>query len=201
MRGFGKVGGGIQLANEQSGMSNQTCQRCQKRPASVHFTRVVNGEKTDRVLCEECAREEGAYHFMLGPQFTVQHVLGGLVGQPAGVRGRAESAARRCPHCGASYQRFAETGRLGCDRCYDTFAEELKPLVKRLHGSLEHHGKIPRRGGQQLLHQQRLNTLRSQMLQAVQREDFEQAAQIRDDIRRLEEQHQMPQEGTDGTTI
>ncbi|MDA8195426.1 MAG: UvrB/UvrC motif-containing protein [Thermaerobacter sp.] len=168
--------------------SDRVCQRCQTHPASVHFTRVVNGEKSDRYLCEACARDEGAYHFMLGPQFTVQHVLGGLIGEAPGARGRKETRTKRCPHCGATYQRFAETGRLGCDRCYETFASELEPLIKRLHGSLEHHGKIPSRGGQHLIHQQRLDALRAEMQQAVAQELFEEAARIRDEIRIVEKQ-------------
>ncbi len=162
------------------------CQRCNQNPASVHFTKVVNGEKTDRYLCEECAQEEGAYHFMLGPQFTVQHVLGGMIGQEPLGAARTETSTKRCPHCGYTYQRFAETGRLGCDRCYQTFAAELDPLVRRLHGSVEHHGKVPVRGGRQWLQQQQLTNLRVRMKQAVEREAFEEAANLRDEIRQLE---------------
>lgn len=165
---------------------NLLCQRCQTRPASVHFSQVINGDKSDRYLCEDCAKEEGAFHFMIGPQFTVQHVLGGLIGQPTG-QARQESVARRCPYCGYTYQRFAETGRLGCDRCYETFHAELEPLVRRLHGSVEHHGKIPQRGGRHLIQRQALAELRERMKAAVAQENFEEAAELRDRIRELEE--------------
>lgn len=162
------------------------CQRCNQKPALVHFSKVVNGEKTDRYLCEDCAKDEGAYHFMLGPQFTVQHVLGGLIGQePLGSQ-RSETSTKRCPHCGYTYQRFAETGRLGCDYCYQIFAPELEPLVRRLHGSVNHHGKVPVRGGRQWIQQQNLANLRMQMKKAVEREAFEEAAKLRDEIRQLE---------------
>ena len=164
----------------------QLCQRCESRPASVHMTTVVNGEKFDRFLCEECARQEGPYHLMLVPQFTIQHVLGGLIGaSPTGQR-RQAVVDKSCPVCGYSYQQFAETGRLGCDRCYEAFQEELQPLVKRLHGSVEHHGKVPRRGGKDILQQRTLEELRQKMHAAISREAFEEAAKWRDEIRTLE---------------
>ncbi|OLZ10996.1 UvrB/UvrC motif-containing protein [Sulfobacillus thermosulfidooxidans] len=167
----------------------QLCQRCESRPASVHMSTVVNGEKFDRFLCEDCARQEGAYHFMLVPQFTIQHVLGGLIGAtPTGQR-RQAVVDKTCSVCGYSYQQFAETGRLGCDHCYEAFHEELEPLVKRLHGSVEHHGKVPKRGGQDILQQRTLEELRSKMRDAIAREAFEEAAKWRDEIRALEQQH------------
>lgn len=169
-------------------MSDQKiCQRCQERPAQVHFSKVVNGEKSERYLCEDCAREEGAFHFMLGPQFTVQHVLGGLIGQAKGgsLSNRAMPDAKNCTYCGYSYREFAETGRLGCARCYETFKNELNPLILRLHGRVEHRGKLPRRGARHLETKRELEGLRQRMADAIQREAFEEAAQLRDQIRHL----------------
>ncbi|MCL5065351.1 MAG: UvrB/UvrC motif-containing protein [Firmicutes bacterium] len=163
-----------------------SCQRCQRRPASVHFTRVVNGEKSERYLCEECAREEGAYHFMLDPQLTVHNVLGGLIGQVPESSHQGTSSQVVCPHCGYTYQRFAETGRLGCDRCYETFRPQLDPLVRRIQGAVTHHGKIPGRAGARLKVRQQVEHLRDQLHQAVDAEAFEEAAKLRDEIRRLE---------------
>lgn len=160
-----------------------TCQECHSRPASVHFTQVLSGEKLDRYLCEDCAKKEGTFHFMLGPQFTVQHVLGSLIG---GGPTRTEVNTKSCPHCGYTYQKFGETGRLGCDRCYEMFTEELKPLVRRLHGRMKHHGKIPTRRGENLLYERKISDLRGQMRAAVEHEDFEKAALLRDQIKGLE---------------
>ncbi|NMP22153.1 UvrB/UvrC motif-containing protein [Sulfobacillus harzensis] len=161
------------------------CQRCHEKPAQVHFSKVVNGEKSDRFLCEDCAREEGAFHFMLGPQFTVQQVLGSLIGQAGVPANRTVPEGRSCPHCGYTYRQFAESGRLGCDRCYEAFKEELGPLVLRLHGRAEHRGKLPRRGAKHLAAVRELERLRQKMADAIQREAFEEAAEIRDQIRRL----------------
>ncbi len=161
------------------------CQRCQRRPASVHFTRIVNGEKSDRYLCEECAREEGAFHFMLDPQLTVHNVLGGLIGQVPETLKLATQVA--CPRCGYTYQQFAETSRLGCDACYQAFRPQLEPLVRRVQGATSHRGKIPVRAGGKLRQQQALHELRERLRQAIAAEAFEEAAELRDTIRALEE--------------
>lgn len=169
-----------------SGEAPQMCQRCQQKPAQVHFSKVVNGEKSDRLLCEDCAREEGAFHFMMGPQFTVQHVLGGLIGQGGFPGGRSQVDTRTCSACGYTFRQFAETGRLGCDRCYEAFQDDLSPLVLRLHGRVQHRGKFPTRGAQALHAQRELEQLREAMNDAIKREAFEEAAQIRDKIKSLE---------------
>ena len=171
----------------ESNQAPLSCQRCHRRPASVHFThQVMNGEKSDRYLCDECAREEGAYHFMFDPQFTVHNVLSGLIGHVPEALRQGVEAETRCPHCGYTYPRFAETGRLGCARCYETFRPQLEPLVRRLQGANSHHGKIPARAGLRLRQQQELSGLRERLRLAVEAEAFEEAAGLRDKIRDLD---------------
>jgi protein arginine kinase activator len=169
-------------------MSGQVelCQQCHERPAQVHFSKVVNGEKTEQLLCEDCARQAGAFNFIMGPQFTVQHLLGGLIGHGGFVGARPQTSTSRCEHCGYTLQQFAETGRLGCDHCYQAFQSELGPLVMRLHGRVQHRGKYPKRGAGQLAAQRELEQLRLAMAEAIKREAFEEAAAIRDKIRDLE---------------
>ena len=169
-----------------SGQAVQMCQRCQQKPAQVHFSKVVNGEKSERFLCENCAKEEGAFHFMLGPQFTVQHVLGGLIGQGAFPASRTQLDARSCAARGYTFQEFADTGRLGCDQCYKRFENELSPLILRLHGRVEHRGKFPARGARVIQEKRELEKLREAMADAIKREAFEEAAKLRDQIRSLE---------------
>lgn len=169
-----------------SGQTPQICQRCQQKPAHVHVSKVVNGEKSERFLCEDCAREEGAFNFMMAPQFTVQHVLGGLIGQDGTIGSRHQLEQKSCPTCGYTLGEFAETGRLGCDKCYQAFQEELNPLILRLQGRVQHRGKFPARGAKRLRAQRDLEHLRELMNKAIQREAFEEAAQIRDQIRSLE---------------
>lgn len=167
-------------------MSEQICQRCQQKPAHVHFSKVINGEKSEQFLCEDCARAQGAFNFMMGPQFTVQHVLGGLIGQGGFAGSRPQREEKTCSACGYSFRQFAETGRLGCDKCYQAFQEELSPLILRLQGRVQHRGKFPARGAQKLRVQRELEQLRESMNEAIRREAFEEAAEIRDKIRGFE---------------
>ncbi|MBX5468229.1 MAG: UvrB/UvrC motif-containing protein [Firmicutes bacterium] len=183
--------------NPGAGGALTLCQRCHQRPATVQVATVVNGEKRERRLCEECAREEGAFHLVLTPVFTVQNLLGGLVGQGVGPL-RPVWGDRRCGYCGYPFQRFAETGRLGCDRCYEAFADQLEPLIRRIQGRSSHHGKVPRRGERQLLRRRELEQLRAELRGAVEREEFERAAELRDRIRALEEEARQVGAGGEG---
>lgn len=156
------------------------CQRCGKRPATVRIGQIVNGQKSERFLCESCAQEEGSFPWVLPPPITVQHVLGGLVAHPAPSRGPT------CPVCGFAYPQFASTGRLGCPACYQSFREGLAPLIRRVQAGSGHHGKVPARTGGALRKKRELEELQAALQTAVAREEFERAAELRDRIRALE---------------
>ena len=94
---------------------------------------------------------------------------------------------RECPHCGVKFVEFRNSGRLGCPHDYDEFREELLPLLENIHGETRHVGKTPRRLPQSRQAQSEMMQLRKQLQQAVTREAYEEAAQIRDQIHRLEE--------------
>jgi protein arginine kinase activator len=163
-------------------MTPGMCEQCGERPATVHLTQVVNGQKSEHRLCESCAQAAGTVPMM--GAWNLGHFLGGLM-VPA--RGPVEGAdAPRCPHCGWTPARFQETGRFGCDRCYETFQQDLVDLVRRIHGSTEHQGKIPARAGVDLRREHELNQLKAELGQAVRDEAFERAAELRDRIRQLE---------------
>lgn len=166
------------------------CQECRKRPATLHITRIVNGRKTEMSLCQECARETGELEFLGEPQFPLQSFLAGLleagglttVLQPAGSR------SPRCENCGLTFQDFSRVGRLGCSRCYEQFGERLEPVLRRVHGSTQHAGKVPARSGDSIKLRRNLEDLRHRLSQAVKAEEFEKAAALRDQIRTLEKE-------------
>jgi protein arginine kinase activator len=161
------------------------CDECHQRPATVHVTRIVNGDKTELNLCEPCALEKGELPFMWEPQFSIHHFLAGLLeGAPPQVG--QEARAGRCPACGLSYAEFGRTGLLGCPQCYEAFRPQLEPLLRRIHGASRHVGKAPRRGAGALVKEREVERLRRELQDAVQREDFERAARLRDRIRDLE---------------
>ena len=166
---------------------NPVCERCGERPASVHLTQVVNGQKSVQHLCEHCAIAMGT--FPVGGPWHVGHLLGSLMPPPnREAPAEPERVGPRCPHCGWTAPLFQQTGRFGCDRCYEAFQPHLGDLVRRIHGSTEHRGKIPARVGGGLRRQQTLNALRAELSQAVEAEAFEEAARLRDQIRRLEQE-------------
>lgn len=171
------------------------CEQCGKRPASVHITKIVNGQKSEHHLCEECARERQEEWTFPGfgaePDFSLHKFLTGLLAHdPTWTAGPDKTVGRgeECRRCGLSYEQFRETGRFGCDECYASFGERLLPLLRRLHGSVQHVGKVPRRAAGRLRLQQDIERLRRELQELVAREEFEKAAQVRDRIRELERQ-------------
>lgn len=161
------------------------CEECGEREATVYVSLTVNGEKKERHLCAECARRVGEFEFMVEPQFSLQSLLASLL-QGAGGQGVLAPAGAACPACRLTYAQFAQAGRLGCSECYRTFERQLEPLLRRIHGSSVHAGKVPRSLGAQTRARRKLSNLREELERAVRREDYERAAQLRDEIRKIE---------------
>ncbi|MGI9861429.1 UvrB/UvrC motif-containing protein [Moorella naiadis] len=157
------------------------CERCQERQATVHVTRIINGEKTELNLCQECARE-------IQPQlkFSIPQFLAGLLDYDPDLEVQAPPAVEHCRECGLTYEQFHQTGRLGCPDCYHYLAPRLDPLIRRIQGSSQHRGKVPRRAGGNLRVRREMEKLKAQLQQLVQQEEFEKAARVRDQIRDLE---------------
>ena len=160
--------------------------KCQKCPnaATLHITEIISEDHVEELhLCESCAHK-----YLYEPQ-----------AKPGGKPAPASSPStpeeleepavlnRECDICGIKFVDFRNTGRLGCPHDYDEFREELLPLLENIHGETRHVGKSPRRLPQTKETQSQLIQLRKQLLQAVNKEAYEEAARLRDQIRRLEE--------------
>ncbi len=165
------------------------CDDCHRNEACIHITQISPDGKMDKNLCEECAAR---YQNFMPPtearNFTVNDFLKGLFRQPAEQKEAKTDSGQVCPNCGMTYQDFAHTGKIGCSVCYDTFRTQLAPLLKRIHGSSTHSGKIPRRSGGVLVVRHEIALLKEQLAEAVQSEAYEKAAEYRDKIRSLERQ-------------
>jgi protein arginine kinase activator len=172
------------------------CQECQARPATLHFTKIINGEKTEVHICEQCSREKGYSSFFSSQDsnFSFHNLLAGLLNMEQPVVGKKVSAAAQqeqpqCPKCHMTYQQFTRTGRFGCVHCYEAFQDYLQPILRRLHsGNTSHHGKIPRHVGGNLYLRKELDELKHKMQHHIQQEEFEEAAKVRDRIRTIEQQ-------------
>jgi len=163
------------------------CDNCKERDAVVHLTQIVDNAVTQIRLCEKCAAERGVETTVTAPKHPLADLLQAVQGQPAG---RPADAAR-CTFCSATLKDFRASGRLGCARCYNSFEGSLRELLRRVHGNARHVGKryeAPHMGevvggGENL---SILGELRERLRRAVESEQFELAADLRDRIRVLE---------------
>lgn len=159
------------------------CQACKKRPATVHLTEIVQGENKERHLCEQCAQDEGIMP-KVQQHVPINEIITGVMLQKSLVQQLADLT---CPHCKLTFVEFRNTGLLGCPHDYDAFEKALVPLIERAHESASHHiGKVPGRLGSPLSTENDLIRLRRELLRAVDDEQYERAAKIRDHIRNLE---------------
>ena len=158
------------------------CATCAKNPATVHVRRVQGGAEESVRLCVSCAQAQG-----LEP--------GSAVGFTPEVLGKifqgmdiADDNALACGSCGLTIRQFKDEGRLGCGACYGAFRAELELLMRRIHGATRHQGRTPARGDEESRSDSasRLRRLNDELDRAVGSEDYERAASLRDQIRRLE---------------
>lgn len=166
------------------------CDICGKNKATVHLTEIVDDQMTELHLCESCAKKKS---IEMEQQFGLADLLAGLTDLGAHTAEK-EMLELKCPQCNLTYNNFRKIGRFGCSRCYDSFRKYLVPLFKKIHGSSQHFGKSPKRLAAGKIPKttritkqaSELELLRLKLQEAVKREEFEEAAKIRDKIRELE---------------
>lgn len=169
------------------------CDRCDQE-STVHEVTIKGGQKIEKHLCESCAREEGISIQINQPisELITKFVSSHGGGEPGGGEGAgapASGAARAtaCPECGMSFAEFRQQGVLGCPGCYAAFEEQLGPLIERAHeGGTHHIGKAPRRAGGSIDRRQRIVAIRKQLSDAIEAEQYERAAALRDQLLEVE---------------
>jgi protein arginine kinase activator len=162
------------------------CEQCHEREAVIHLTQIVNEQVTTLHLCERCAAEKGVESPASQPKTPLGTFLAAM-GQELPEQVPAPRAGDTCPRCGGSLQDFRESGRLGCPDCYRSFEVPLRDLLRRLHGSTHHVGERYADRETPAPHERRhAAELREQLRLAVETENFELAAEIRDRLRVLE---------------
>jgi len=156
------------------------CRRCTK-PATYHVTELRNGKVQALHLCQSCAEE----------YLNTVDVVGGsneegAAAEPTGSSEGDTHDGLECPHCGITFKQFRSQGRLGCPHDYQVFHDELVPLLESIHNETQHIGKIPRQIPDVSRRQYELIRLRNELKAAVQNEQYEEAARLRDQIRTTE---------------
>ncbi|HZV02208.1 MAG TPA: UvrB/UvrC motif-containing protein [Planctomycetota bacterium] len=167
------------------------CESCKQNLATVHLTEIVQKQKKELHLCEDCAREKGD---VFKGHFSVHDFLGGLAEAAKGSKGAKKTEEKKakapdiapCPACGLTFPEFKSSGRLGCHNDYEHFKKELLPLLEKIHGATQHTGRVPGSVGQKIETQKVLTALRKDLNLAIQREEYERAAELRDKIKTLE---------------
>ena len=163
------------------------CEECGIRPAKFHLMTIINGDKVERNLCPGCM----AKHQKQLPGIDFSNLAGILSSILAGrdeeetARQDAEYAGCTCEQCGMTYAEFQKGGMLGCANCYQAFRDPLTAMLQRVHGNTQHAGRVP--GGVHSGTSIRMNIdrLRQKLQKAIQDEEYEQAAKLRDAIRAL----------------
>lgn len=159
------------------------CDNCKELDAVVHLTRIVDNAVTQLHLCEKCAAAKGVETTLAMPQ----HPLGDILQAVQQAASPASEDAASCSFCGATPKDFRATGRLGCPHCYDAMEGSLRELLRRLHGSSKHVGaKYDAPIAHVVSKPDTLHDLRDRLRRAVDAEQFELAAELRDRLRVLE---------------
>ncbi|MFA5033816.1 MAG: UvrB/UvrC motif-containing protein [bacterium] len=158
------------------------CDLCHKEVAVIHWAVVINNTKTDLHLCETCAVKRG----LISPEgIKLKELLPLIPHTP-------EVDNIKCTKCGLTIDDFRETSRLGCPNCYIDFAAILIPLLRHIHGSIEHIGKkmktsktsLPKKSDSEI---KMLHTIfKEQLKESIAKENYEKAALIRDEIKKLD---------------
>lgn len=172
------------------------CDICKQREATTYVKTVINGRLKEQNLCAHCAKETG---FSIMPEgFDIGGLLGGI------LSGQAPKASQKvCGKCGTSFAQIAKRGKIGCEECYAAFAQELAPMIQKIHGTARHKGKQPNgnmlrvtpkeKTGIMPAAQTPLEEKRRLLKNAIEKQEFENAAILRDEIKELEK-HGNPDE-------
>ena len=164
-------------------MPDDLCDNCGSKPATVNLTQIENNEMSSYHLCEDCAAQKGLEATTEPSSSPLPDFLAQIGDEPR----EEEDSDNECSFCGLMLAAFRETGRLGCPHCYETFEAHLRRLLRRVHGGTKHVGKIylpPDPTVSEI--EKQMEALRRRLNRAVEAEDFERAAELRDQIRSLE---------------
>lgn len=186
------------------------CDNCGKREANVRYSENINGRKTELNLCEECSKKLGINNIDFSMPIDFSSFFGEVMedfARPEFMPLFNEIKALKCNECGSSYEDIVNTGKLGCGNCYHVFEERLDPIIRRIQGANRHVGRVGKiidnkieqkvsnpinqkedivNNTEQSKKQNQLENLQQQLKQAIKEERYEEAAKIRDEIKKIE---------------
>jgi protein arginine kinase activator len=159
------------------------CEICGLRDAMIHIRQIQKSSVHELHICEECAQEKGLIKEEES-ELSISNLLSGLIeGKEAAG---SEEAAESCPKCGTKAAEFRKRGKLGCPSCFDAFQRDVRSILSQMAGRTRHVGKLPRSEEPRGRAGPDRETLSDELREAIEREDYESAALLRDKIRELE---------------
>lgn len=163
------------------------CQDCNKREAQIHLTQIINNEKTTVSLCRECAEARGFHSPLDNNPFPLAEILSGLAKTRSSGSRRDPDDDLACPGCGLTFEQFTRQGRFGCGACYGAFRSRLETIMRKIHGASIHRGRNPEfaqfEGSEEAIPIREEERLERELIEAIQNEDFERAAELRDKLK------------------
>lgn len=177
------------------------CQKCHKKTASVFISSIINGQETKMYLCSDCAKDYPLFNFNFQEPFSIKDVMDKFNIDDNSLsedeynklleidKDSIDKSGKEiiCPNCYSTYDEYRETGKLGCSKCYEAFEKQLKPILKNIYGYEDYIGKIPKNSDNEIYISNEIRILKEDLNRAVEQEEYEKAADIRDKIKELEE--------------
>ena len=177
------------------------CDRCQKRDAKILYTEIINGVKKEQHLCEECATDYTSFQMekpLMNSDLTLGDLLSTLLDNYTASDKKKQgedTPSLTCGSCGTTYEEFIQKGRFGCSECYRSFNGQLSKTLKSIQGADVHTGKRPKsfvtatsdQAHKDIPETEKLGIL---LQEAIEKEEFEEAARLRDLIKHLKKEEQ-----------
>ena len=179
------------------------CDNCGKREANVRYSENINGRRKELKLCEECSKKLGITNMDFSMPIDFSSFFGGFIEDfttPEFMPLLSEIKTLKCNQCGYTFDDIADTGKLGCGNCYDVFEERLDSIIKRIQGANHHIGRVGKvidskieekisskfSNKKENKKEDKLEKLQEDLKQAIKEEKYEEAAKIRDEIKKME---------------
>lgn len=171
---------GVKMENGK-GMIEVLCDNCKQRQATIHITKIVNGKKQERHLCEQCTSLD-----QVGKgAFDYTGFISDVTNEGKKNPSATDQVQMSCSRCGMTYDYFRKHGKFGCEKCYEAFEPMIVPMIRRMHGKDRHVGKTIKKDDVQFQQKMEIENLQAKLDAAVEKEEYEMAAIYRDKIKAL----------------
>ncbi len=160
------------------------CTNCNKNNAQFHYKQIIGNKKTEHHLCTSCAQSLGFLNKTDGI-FDIGSILNDFISVPN--KSSMSKTSHSCKVCGTTYDEFRRSGLLGCDRCYDAFSGIIETSLSQIQPSTTHKGTLGGEAGKRIERENEITSLKDELKKAIIDERYEDAALIRDKIKKLEE--------------